>query len=125
MRAYTTFVSWEVEFTDQAAEWLESLDDDDYDAMAGVIDLLEQDGPTLGRPAVDHIEGSRHHNMKELRSSGQYLRALFCFDPRRTAIILLGGDKAGDWTGWYQHNIPIADDLYDKYLDELREEGLL
>jgi len=122
--AYNTFVSWEVEFTDQAAEWLESLDDD-YDAMAGVIDLLEQDGPTLGRPAVDHIEASRHHNMKELRSSGQYLRALFCFDPRRTAIILLGGDRAGDWTGWYQHNIPIADDLYDKYLDEIREEGLL
>jgi hypothetical protein len=118
-------VPWEVELTNQAAEWLESLDNDDYDAMAGVIDLLEQEGPTLGRPAVDHIEGSQHHNMKELRSSGQHLRALFCFDPRRTAIILLGGDKAGDWSGWYERNIPIADDLYDEYLRELREEELL
>ena len=118
-------MSWEVELTDQAKEWLESLGDEDYDAMAGVIDLLHQDGPTLGRPAADHIEGSRHHNMKELRSSGQSLRALFCFDPRRTAIILLGGDKAGDWTGWYERNIPIADGLYDTYLDELRREGLI
>jgi hypothetical protein len=118
-------VSWEIEFTDQAREWIESLDDNDYDAMAGVIDLLGQDGPTLGRPAVDRIKRSRHQTMKELRSSGQHLRALFCFDPRRTAIVLLGGDKAGDWTGWYERNIPIADDLYDDYLAELEAEGLI
>jgi hypothetical protein len=118
-------VSWEIEFTDQAREWIESLDDDDYDAMAGVIDLLERDGPALGRPAVDRIKASRHQNMKELRSSGQHLRALFCFDPLRTAIVLLGGDKAGDWTGWYGRNIPIADDLYDDYLAELDAEGLI
>lgn len=91
--------------------------------MAGVVDLLEQSGPALGRPAVDRIEGSRHHNMKELRSSGRHLRALFCFDPHRTAIILLGGDKAGDWAGWYERNIPIADDLYDEHLAELKAEG--
>jgi hypothetical protein len=118
-------VSWEIEFTDQAREWIESLDDKDYDAMAGVIDLVEQYGPTLGRPAVDRIKGSRHQNMKELRSSGQHLRALFCLDPRRTAIVLLGGDKAGDWTGWYERNVPTADDLYDEYLAELEAEGLI
>jgi len=87
-------LSWEIEFPDQAREWIESLDDEDYDAMAGVVDLLEQYGPALGRPAVDRIKGSRHQNMKELRSSGQHLRALFCFDPRRTAIVLLGLDRA-------------------------------
>ena len=118
-------VPWEIEFTDQARDWISSLNDEDYDAMAGVIDLLEQHGPTLDRPAVDRIEGSRHHNMKELRSSGQHLRALFCFDPRRTAIVLLGGDKAGDWTGWYERNIPIADHLYDIYMAELEAEGLI
>lgn len=118
-------MSWEIEFTDRAREWIESLDDDDYDTMAGVVDLLEQDGPTLGRPAVDRISSSRHQNMKELRSSGQHLRALFCFDPRRTAIVLIGGDKAGNWTGWYERNIPIADDLYDEYLAELKGEGLI
>ena len=86
-------VPWEIKLTDPAREWIESLDDEDYEAMAGVIDLLEQEGPRLGRPAVDRMERSRHHNTKELRSSGQHLRALFCFDPRRTAIVLLGGDK--------------------------------
>ena len=91
--------------------------------MAAAIDLIEQEGPTLGRPAVDSIEGSRHHNMKELRSFGGHLRALFAFDPRRTAIILLGGDKTNDWEDWYDRNIPIADDLYDDYLREIREEG--
>jgi hypothetical protein len=62
---------------------------------------FEQLGPNLGRPAVDSIKSSRHHNMKELRSVGGNLRALFCFDPRRTAIVLLGGDKSNDWVGWY------------------------
>ncbi len=118
-------MAWEIEFTDQARDWIESLDDDDYASMAGVLDLLEQLGPSLGRPAADVISSSRHHNMKELRSSGQHLRALFCFDPRRTAIVLLGGDKSGNWTGWYERNIPIADDLYDEYLAELEAEGLI
>jgi hypothetical protein len=63
--------------------------------------------------------------MKELRSSAGNRRALFCFDPPRTAIALLGGDKTGDWTGWYERNIPIADDLYDEYLAELRSQGLI
>jgi hypothetical protein len=93
--------------------------------MAGAIDLLEERGPGLGRPAVDSIESSRHSNMKELRSFGGNLRALFAFDPRRTAIVLLGGDKTDDWSGWYEQNIPAADDLYDEYLRDLEEEGLI
>ena len=67
---------------------------------------------------MDTIRGSRHANMKELRSVGGNLRALFAFDPRRQAIILLGGDKTGNWRGWYEQNIPRADDLYDDYLKE-------
>jgi hypothetical protein len=61
--------------------------------------------------------------MKELRSVGGHLRLLFAFDPRRTAIVLLGGDKTGDWAGWYERNIPIADDLYDAYLVEIERKG--
>lgn len=118
-------MSWEIEVTDQAATWLDSLDDDDYDAIGFAIEALVQHGPSLGRPLVDSINGSRHHNMKELRSVGGNLRALFCFDPRRTAIVLVGGDKTNDWSGWYERNIPVADDLYDVYLDEIRKEGLL
>ena len=116
---------WEIELTDQAVEWLMSLDQEDRAAIAASIDLLEQLGPNLGRPAVDSIKSSRHHNMKELCSIGGNLRALFCFDPRRTAIVLLGGDKTRDWAGWYERNVPLADDLYDDYLDEIRKEGLI
>jgi hypothetical protein len=116
---------WEIELTDQANEWLLSLDQEDLAAITGAIDLLEQLGPNLGRPAVDSVKSSRHHNMKELRSFGGNLRALFCFDPRRTAIVLLGGNKTNDWVAWYERNIPVADDLYDEYLDEIRKEGLI
>jgi len=116
---------WEIEATDQAQEWLDSLDAESYDSISAAIDTLEQRGPSLGRPLVDSIKASRHHNMKELRSVGGNLRALFCFDPRRTAVVLLGGDKTNNWTDWYKENIPAADDLYDVYLTELKEEGLL
>lgn len=64
--------------------------------------------------------------MRELRAKhrGHPLRMLYAFDPRRTAIILLGGDKTGD-DRWYEVNVPRADRLYDTYLEELRKEGLL
>lgn len=116
---------WDIELTDQAIEWLLSLDQEERVAIAAAIDLLEQLGPNLGWPVVDSIKSSRHHNMKELRSFGGNLRALFCFDPRRTAIVLIGGDKTSDWAGWYDRNVPLADELYDDYLDEIQEEGLI
>jgi hypothetical protein len=64
--------------------------------------------------------------MKELRASkGGALRVLFAFDPRRQAILLIGGDKSGEWESWYRTAIPEADDLYDTHLQELRDEGLI
>ena len=116
---------WDVELTDQVSEWILSLDQKEREAMAASIDLLEQLGPNLGRPVVDSVKSSRHHNMKEIRSVGGNLRALFCFDPHRTAIVLLGGDKTNDWVDWYDRNVPLADKLYDEYLDEIRKEGLI
>jgi hypothetical protein len=88
--------------------------------------VLEQLGPGLGRPHVDTIKGSRHDNMKELRTQagGRPLRTFFAFDPRRTAILLIGGDKTGD-RRFYDRMVPLADDLYDQYRRELRDEGLL
>jgi len=64
--------------------------------------------------------------MKELRTQcgGKPLRSLFAFDPRRTAILLIGGDKTGD-SRFYERMIPLADQLYDTYLAELRKEGLI
>lgn len=64
--------------------------------------------------------------MKELRAAlGGALRVLFMFDPRRQVILLLGGDKSGSWNEWYEWAVPLADDLYDRYLTELRDEGLI
>ncbi len=114
------FVAWELEFTDQAENWLMELPLSEFKQIAAAIDELEQIGPGLGRPFVDTVKQSRHHNMKELRSIGGHLRALFCFDPDRTAVLLLGGDKSHDWKGWYNRNIPIADRLYDQHLRERR-----
>ncbi|RPF20095.1 type II toxin-antitoxin system RelE/ParE family toxin [Myceligenerans xiligouense] len=82
-------------------------------------------GPQLGRPLVDRITGSQIHNLKELRpaSTGRTeVRVLFVFDPWRSAILLVGGDKSGAWSAWYRGAIPQAEELYAMYLNE-REEG--
>ena len=115
-------MTWEIEFTEPAEQWYMSLEPADADRLAAALDKLEELGPSLGRPFVDSIESSRHHNMKELRSVGGFLRLLFVFDPRRTAVVLIGGDKRGNWTGWYEQNIPAADDLYDEHLRAIDEE---
>ena len=117
---------WEVEVTDEFIDWWQGLTDEQQIVLTDRVDLLAERGPDLGRPVVDRISGSRHHNMKELRASrGGALRVLFVFDPRRQVILLLGGDKTGEWNAWYDWAIPAADDLYDVYLDELKREGLM
>lgn len=114
-------MSYDVYFTTVAEDWLMALGDDDYDSIMARIELLEQHGPALGRPVVDSICGSRHANMKELRAGS--MRALFAFDPARHAIVLVGGEKRDDWTGWYERSIPLADDLLDAHLDSLQEDS--
>lgn len=116
---YNTCVGWEINITDDCRDWYENLDAAEQQLIAPSIDALEEHGPALGRPHVDTIKGSRHHNMKELRSVGQHIRVLFAFDPRREAILLVGGDKQDRWKQWYAENIPIADTLYDQYLEEI------
>ncbi|BCR82135.1 type II toxin-antitoxin system RelE/ParE family toxin [Arachnia rubra] len=106
------------------ADWLASLDDDSREQVVAAIELLEDRGPQLGRPIVDTVTSSRHRNMKELRpgSSGRSeLRILFAFDPKRAAIMLIAGNKAGNWVRWYKKNIPLADDLFDDHLRALRK----
>ena len=118
--------AWDVEVTDEFGEWWQTLPSEQQEALTDRVDLLAERGPDLGRPVVDCIQSSRHHNMKELRAAqGGALRVLFMFDPRRQAILLLGGDKSGEWAGWYEWAVPAADALYDAYLDELKEEGLI
>jgi hypothetical protein len=113
---------WEINLTDQVSEWYLALGEGERKQITAAIDELEEHGPALGRPFVDRIKGSRHHNMKELRSVGGSIRVLFAFDPRREAILLIGGDKTGQWQRWYKQNIPVADALYDEYLEQYDED---
>lgn len=116
----------EVEVTDEFVAWWLGLTADQQESLTDRVDLLAERGSDLGRPVVDRIQSSRHHNMKELRTAqGGALRVLFMFDPRRQVILLLGGDKSGEWNAWYEWAVPLADDLYDAYLDELAQEGLI
>ncbi len=116
---------WDVEYTDEFEVWWAALTPDEQDTITSAVERLEETGPGLGRPFVDTIRGSRHANMKELRPRRGNLRILFAFDPRRTAILLIGGDKTHRWQAWYDAIIPLADDLYDDHLRTLREEGAI
>jgi hypothetical protein len=115
--------NWTVQLTPEAQAWLSGLGTRDAHKIHLALEALEREGPALGRPRVGFIETSRHHNMKELRSVGGHLRALFAFDPQRRAIVLVGGDKQDDWKGWYKRNIPVADKLYDRHLRSEGEEA--
>ncbi len=117
---------WEVEFTDEFDQWWQTLSERDKESLTGSIYLLREMGPLLRRPHADTVKGSRHPNMKELRtqSHGHPLRTLFALDPRRHAILLIGGDKTGD-NRFYDRMIPLADDLYDRHLEDLRKKGLI
>jgi hypothetical protein len=114
---------WKVEYTDQFEDWWFTLSEQEQEAVTAAVEALEDQGPTLGRPFVDVIQASRHANMKELRPRGGHIRVMFAFDPRRTAILLIGGDKSGRWESWYEEMVPIADALYDQHLLAIEKEG--
>lgn len=85
---------------------------------ATAVAALREEGPTLGRPLVDRLKGSFLHHLKELRPGSRgrsEIRIIFAFDPTRSALLLLGGDKAGNWERWYKENIPLAEQLYIDY----------
>ena len=114
-------VKWEVEFTDEFQSWWNELTEEQQDDVTYSVRLLEELGPTLPFPHSSKINGSSHSGMRELRtqSQGKPLRTLYIFDPRRAAILLIGGDKTGN-DRWYEQFVPIADSIYDQHLEELR-----
>jgi len=114
-------MGWEVEVTDQFTAWYTGLDGVALERIERVVARLEEGGPQLVRPAADTISGSRHANMRELRVNTPPIRIFYAFDPRRTAILLIGGDKTND-PFFYDRMIPIADALYDEHLEDLRNE---
>ena len=95
-----------IRYTAEFDRWYKALPHEQANAITARINLLQRAGPTLGRPLVDRIHGSAHHNMKELRF--RTMRVLFAFASDRRAVMLIGGDKQGEWQRWYDHNVPRA-----------------
>jgi hypothetical protein len=118
--------SWDIILLDEVEAWFLELCKEDPDCatlVEAAIDALEREGPNLGRPLVDRVKGSAYHNMKELRpgsTGSSEVRILFIFDPHRQAVLLVAGDKAGNWKGWYEQNIPLAEKRYEDQLRELK-----
>jgi hypothetical protein len=117
-------VSWAVEYTDELEVWWETLSEPEQDSIDASVRLLEALGPQLGFPHSSDVNGSRHAHLRELRvqHQGRPYRVLYAFDPRRAAILLIGGDKTGQ-NRWYDVFVPIADSLYDQHLTTLSKEA--
>jgi hypothetical protein len=112
---------WEIFQTDEVAAWMRDLrraDPHAAEKVEAAVDVLAEYGPTLGRPLVDTLVGSKLANLKELRPRQTNIRVLFVFDPWRSAILLVAGDKTGQWHSWYEHAIPQAEQMYEVYLQE-------
>jgi hypothetical protein len=120
---YNLSVAWDVEVTDEFNAWWDGLTVAERISVERSVLLLEERGPQLPFPYSSGVNGSRHSAMRELRvqHQGRPYRVLYIFDARRVAVLLLGGDKTGD-DRWYERNVPLADQLYDNYLAEIKEE---
>lgn len=107
---------WEVATTDDFDQWFAELDEPAQIEVITKVTLLKQLGPRLSRPHADTLNAFRHTNMKELRAD-KVLRIAFAFDPRRSAILLIGGNKTGmSQRLFYRQLIQQADRLYDEHL---------
>jgi hypothetical protein len=118
-------MAWEVECGDEFTEWWNRLTEDEQVSVSAIVTVLSEKGPNLRRPYVGKLERSKLPNLKELviQHRGDPYRVLFAFDPRQTAILLLGGKKGAK--GWYSDAIAKAEKLYAHYLKELKKEGLI
>lgn len=122
-KSYTCRVAgqqWDVYLVNEVRAWIDGLDSATHARVVQAIDALAEAGPGLGRPLVDTIAHSSIPNLKELRPGT--VRILFCFDPWRSSILLVAGDKSGRWNAWYREAIPLAEQRYEVYLKERGEE---
>ncbi len=112
-----------VKVTEEFERWIQSLSHRDQKAVLQVVKILEQVGVALGDPYSSALRGSRHA-LRELRPKrgASPLRIIYAFDPKREALLLLGGDK-GDDKRFYQRAVPRAEQLWEAHLEELEKEG--
>ncbi len=122
---YKLNMEWDIEYTDEFEEWWDGLTEGEQESVRASVKLLGDLGPQLPFPHSSGITSSQHGNMRELRiqHAGRPYRVLYAFDPRRCAILLIGGEKTGKGR-WYDEYVPIADRLYNEHLETLRKEGL-
>jgi hypothetical protein len=116
-------VECEVVVTGEFRRWWDSLSVREQESVAHDVNILKEKGVDLRFPRCSGVAGSKHRHMRELRiqHEGRPYRVLYAFDPNRSAILLIGGDKTGE-PRWYQSWVPVADRLYDEYLRELERE---
>ena len=116
----------DIEYANEVGEWWDTLSESEQDDIDAVVGLLMTRGSQLRFPHSSKVRGTRHGHMRELRiqSAGKPIRIFYAFDPSRSAILRIGGDKTGN-ARFYKQYIPVADRLYDIYLEELRQEGLI
>jgi hypothetical protein len=121
---------WRIVAVPEVLTWLsdeERSEDQRFrDSLTDALLLLRREGPALGRPWVDQIKGSKLSHPKELRlrssKRGAY-RILFAFDPRRSAVLLVVGDKSTAWNAWYPRAIKLAEARYADYLRRWSQAG--
>ncbi len=116
-------VPWDVEFTDEFRDWWDALSEEQQDDVAHSVRHLMEFGPALGFPHTTKVNSSCYPQMRELRtqSGGRPFRTLYAFDPRRSAILLIGGEKTGD-DRWYEKFVPVADRIFERHLNQLKKE---
>lgn len=116
-------MAWDVEYTDEFETWWVGLTEEEQIDIDAVVGLLEEKGPHLPYPYSSEIKGDRYGNMRELRIQhrGKPYRILYVFDPRRTAILLIGGRKTGG-ARWYDKFVPVAEKIYEQHLKDLKRE---
>jgi|SRR5581483_2475135 len=113
----------EVVFTDDFEQWWNGLTEQEQISVAHGVQLLERYGVALKYPQSSGIATSASPGMRELRiqHEGHPYRELYIFDPKRNAVLLIGGDKTGN-DRWYEIFVPVADRIYGQYLREIKEE---
>ena len=114
---------WKVVYSKEFEQWLEALPEDVQDSVDAMINLLKIEGPLLPRPYADTLRGSKLSNLKELRIQhcGHPYRAFYVFDPLRQAVLLCAGDKTGNDKRFYKVMMPLAESIYQQYLQEIQQ----
>lgn len=118
-------MAWQIEYTNEFGAWWDTLTEDERIRITASVGLLESRGPNLPFPHSSGVSGSRHGHLRELRVQvgGRPIRIFYAFDPRRVAILLIGGYKTGQ-DDFYTRLVPVADRLYDEHLAEIAAETM-